>query len=389
MRIKEIFGVLLVTMTVGIAPARADTFVVGVELPLTGALARSGTGVNEGVQIAAELFNAAGGRHKIKLVVVDDESQPAKAVAAVEKLLSQGAIAITGGYGSHIIAPASEAADKAGVVYITSGGADDKLSARGFPGFFRINGSVSVAYPRAMNQLIQEQGLKSVSIIYSTREPTTRLAKDVVGLLGDKVKTTLHPFDPATTDFKPLITKIKLQDKPDAIIMSAYEPDYVGILRAARVVKPDVKAMIGAWLLATPKMASDFPDLMNLVYGTSALPYPPNLATDDGKAFLDAFRKTFNRDPDYTSVFGYTQAIVLFEAISRAADKGDVKAKNAVADEMRAAKRDTLLGVVDFNAQGDNMNYKENIGQFQGGKIVLVSPPQRATGTMIFPGVPW
>ena len=34
----------------------------------------------------------------IKLITVDDESSPAKAVAAVEKLASQGVVAIDGGF---------------------------------------------------------------------------------------------------------------------------------------------------------------------------------------------------------------------------------------------------------------------------------------------------
>jgi branched-chain amino acid transport system substrate-binding protein len=80
---------------------------------------------------------------------------------------------------------------------------------------------------------------------------------------------TAHAFDPAISDFKPIINKIKLQDKPEVIAMIGYENDYVGILRAARVLKPAVKAMVGVWSLATPKMAADFPDLVPNVYGTA------------------------------------------------------------------------------------------------------------------------
>ena len=63
------------------------------------------------------------------MITVDDESAPAKAVAAVEKLAGQGVVAITGGYGSNNIAPASDAANKLGLVYMTSGGVDDSLTA--------------------------------------------------------------------------------------------------------------------------------------------------------------------------------------------------------------------------------------------------------------------
>jgi branched-chain amino acid transport system substrate-binding protein len=48
-------------------------------------------------------------------------------------------VAITGGYGSNNIAPASDAANKLGLVYITSGGVDDSLVSSGRKNFFRIN----------------------------------------------------------------------------------------------------------------------------------------------------------------------------------------------------------------------------------------------------------
>ena len=117
---------------------------VGVEVPLSGALARVGTGMHEGISVAADVFNRKNGKHKIKLITIDDESSPAKAVAAVEKLASQGVVAIDGGYGSGNIGPASDAANKAGLVYITSGGVDEALTQRGFKTFFRINNTAGL-----------------------------------------------------------------------------------------------------------------------------------------------------------------------------------------------------------------------------------------------------
>jgi branched-chain amino acid transport system substrate-binding protein len=56
--------------------AHADEFLVGAELPLTGTLARVGAGMQEGVMVAAEVFNRTNGKHKVKLITVDDESAP-------------------------------------------------------------------------------------------------------------------------------------------------------------------------------------------------------------------------------------------------------------------------------------------------------------------------
>jgi branched-chain amino acid transport system substrate-binding protein len=367
--------------------AGAEEFVVGAELPLTGTLARVGAGMQEGVMVAAEVFNKTNGKHKIKIITVDDESAPAKAVAAVEKLASQGAVAITGGYGSNNISPASDTANKLGLVYMTSGGVDDSLVSSGRKNFFRINNTAG--YEKAVLGLLADMNVKSVSIVFSTKEATSDLANSVQKALTAKgVKATSHSFDPAITDFKPIINKIKLQDKSELIFMVGYENDYVGILRAARVLKPPVKAMVGVWSLATPKMASEFPDLMPNVYGTALLPFPATFETAEGKAFADTYKALYKKEPDYLGQFGYVQSMLLFEAIARAADKGTVK-KGGVTEELRKTDRETLIGRVQFGANGDNLNFVHRMGQHQGKNIAIVWPKETATAKMVYPGLPW
>jgi branched-chain amino acid transport system substrate-binding protein len=60
------------------ASARADDISIGAHMPLTGSLARSGQAFNEGMQVALKVFNESQGKHRIKVTVIDDESQPAK-----------------------------------------------------------------------------------------------------------------------------------------------------------------------------------------------------------------------------------------------------------------------------------------------------------------------
>lgn len=378
---------LAVIAATSFGTASAAELLVGVEIPLTGSLARVGMGMQEGIQVAADVFNKTNGKHTIKLITVDDESAPAKAIAAVEKLASQNVLAITGGYGSNNISPASDAANKLGLAYVTSGGVDDSLVNSGRKSFFRINNTAG--YQKALVGLITDLNAKSVSILYSTKEATHALARDVEKTLAAKgIKVTSHAFDPAITDFKPIINKIRLSDRPDVVAMVGYENDYVGILRAARVLKPTVKAMVGVWSLATPKMAADFPDLMPKVYGTAVLPFPVAFTTPDGKAFGATYKKLFNKEPDYLGQFGYVQSMLLFEAIARAADKGTLK-KGGVVEEMRKTDRQTLIGRVQFDAKGDNPNFVQRMGQHQGKRIELVWPKEAATGKPMYPGVPW
>jgi len=387
---KSVIRIILVLTLMCVMTASgviAAEIVVGVDMPLTGSLARVGNAELEGIKVAVEFFKKSNPENTIKLIVVDNESQPAKAIAAVEKLASQGVIALTGGYGSNIIGPASEAANKAGLVYITSGGVAASLSQRGHKTFFRINNTAG--YSKAMVGILVDMGVKSISMIYSTKQATADLAKDVEAAISAKgVKVKMHSFDPAINDFKPVVNKIKLMDKPEAIAMVGYENDYVGILRAAKVLKPDVKAMVGVWSLATPKMWKEFPDLMPSVYGTALLPFPTDFKSPEGRIFSDIYKKLYNKEPDYLGQFGYVQSLLLFEAIARAAKNNKLN-RTDLAEELRKTDRETLIGRVQFDEKGDNNNFTHRMGQHQNGKIVIVWPKDAATGEMNFPAVPW
>lgn len=368
--------------------ANAKDFVLGSQLPLTGNLARVGQGMSEGIAVAVDMANKQyAGKHSFKVATVDDETSPAKGVAAVEKLIAQGVVALTGGYGSNIIGPASEAAQKAGVVYITSGGVTPELTERGHKTFFRINNTDG--YAKAMIGLLQDMQIKKLSVVYLNKEATSNLAKQLQKELADKgVTIGMHEFDGTTTDFKPLMNKVKLQDRPDAIAMVGYENDYVGILRAGKVLKPDVKAVVGVWSLATAQMAKEFPDLMENVYGTSMLPYPVEFTQPEAVEFAKVYKTLFNKEPDYLGQFGYVQTRLLMDAILRADEAGTL-GQGGLADELRKTDTQTLIGRVTFNAKGDNPHFSHRMGQHQQGKVVLVWPQDSATGKMNFPAKPW
>lgn len=377
----------LATVALVAPAAQAAELPIGVELPLTGAMARAGNAQLEGIRVAADLFNARGGANTVKLTVIDDEAQPAKAVAAVEKLASQGVLGITGGYGSNAVSPASEASDKLGLVYITSGGVDSAMTSRGLKNFFRI-GPAS-GYAKAIVGLLGQMKVQSVSIVSSTKQATSDLSNDVAATLQKQgIKVVQHPFDPAMTDFKPVINKIKLQDKPDAMLMIGYENDYIGILRAARVLKPQLKALVGAWSLATPKMAAEFGELVDGAVGTAMLPYPVQFASADGKAFVAAYQKAYHKEPDYLAEFAYVQSMLLFDAVSKAAANNTLKS-GGIAQALRAQSFDTLIGPVHFDARGDNPAFLNNMAQMQGGKLAIVWPKDKATGALKYPAVPW
>jgi branched-chain amino acid transport system substrate-binding protein len=181
---------------------------------------------------------------------------------------------------------------------------------------------------------------------------------------------------------------VKLQDRSEILIMSAYENDYVGIIRAAKVLKPPLKLLVGAWSLATPKMYQEFPDLMNNVVGTSFLPFPVEMKDAEGQRFAEVFKQLYNKDIEYLATLSFVETTILAEAIGRAAEAGTLS-KGGLADEMRRTDRKTLIGPVRFDATGDNPLFSLSMGQHIQGKVVLVAPAAAATGALAYPALPW
>ena len=88
---KFAFTALGILLAAGLVTgAAAQTIKIGVNEPLTGAFAASGTYVVNGAKIAADEINAKGGvlGKKIELVIEDNKSNPTEAAAVAEKLIT-------------------------------------------------------------------------------------------------------------------------------------------------------------------------------------------------------------------------------------------------------------------------------------------------------------
>lgn len=379
-----IIGIFIINL---IPVSSAEDYTVGVHLPLTGAFARAGQAYREGIMVAERLHNLDS-QTKVKLDIVDDESTATKAITAVEKFASSGDAAIIGGYASSIIGPASEVSDRYGVTYMTAGAVSEELTRKGLRTFFRINNNGG--YARAVNGILDDLKPTKVAIFVNTRSDAPSLLAKSVGdhLKQQNIEFVEYPFDASTTNFQPLINRMRLRDKPDVILMIVYENDYIGILRAAKLIKPDVKAMVGTWSIATIKMQEDFPDLMDKVIGCAQISFPASFNDEEGKKFEKAYKEINGKDVDYQAVYGYVQAKLVFDAIDRLAKKGSFDRK-LLADEMRAEEVDSLIGKVKFDETGENIHFSLRMAQHQGKELPIVAPSDVATKPIILPARPW
>ena len=164
-------GVLaFLVLALGLAMAQT-TLKVGVILPLSGVSAVSGKAALNGIQLAADEVNAAG-KVRLELVVVDDGTDPAKAVPAFTKLMTVDRVDIViGGLASGVTYALSGPVKQYGPLFLCIGAASSVVEQafEGYPLFFHYhpwdyhNVAAALQFFQYLNQA---HGAKKVAILY-------------------------------------------------------------------------------------------------------------------------------------------------------------------------------------------------------------------------------
>src|SRR3954463_4533215 len=145
----------------------AKTIKIGVNEPLTGPFAASGTYVVNGAKIAADEINAQGGvlGCKIELVIEDNRSNPTEAAAVAEKLITSDKTPVMmGAWGSSLtlaVMPKLVDYETPMLVETSSSG---KITTSGNPFVFRIS-PPSALEAETFAPMVVRLGMKKVDFL--------------------------------------------------------------------------------------------------------------------------------------------------------------------------------------------------------------------------------
>lgn len=308
-----------------------DTIKVGVYGDLTGQTSSFGQSTKNGIELAVEEINAAGGVNgkKIQLVVEDDQGRPEQAKTVVSKLINQDKVqAVLGEVASTNSLAAAPVAQEAKIPMITPSSTNPKVTEVGdyisrvcFIDPFQ--GSVMAKF--AANTLKAKTAaiLGDVNSDYS--KGLTQFFEEEFTKLGGKVvaKEAYTQTDP---DFKGQLTKIRNLN-PDIIYIPGYYGQVGIIAKQARELDMNMPLLGGdGW---------DSPELWKL--GGASLKntfisnhYSAQNPTPEIQNFVKAFKAKFNVEPDSLAALAYDAAKVLADAIKRAGGTDPAKLKDAI-----------------------------------------------------------
>ncbi len=342
-----IIALLIVSMVfAGGKKEDENTIKIGGIAPLSGAVAVYGVECTNGVNLAVEEINAAGGINGKKIVYIaeDDEGDPAKSVNAYKKLTTQDGIRmIIGSLTSGCTIALTASAQAQGVVQIAPAATAEAVTDAGNY-IFRtcfidpFQGSIGGKFA-AVNL-----GKKNAAILYDIgNDYSVGLKENFVKEFeknGGKI-VALESYSTGDKDFNAQLTKIKAAN-PDVV----YLPDYYGTV-----------ALIAKQLrnqgIDTPIIGADGWDGLTENAGDEVLNgfYSNHYAADSSdpavKAFVKNFKAKYGKEPNAFAALGYDSMYLLKDAILKA---GTTDAK-AVRDALEKIDADYVTGHIKFDAK--------------------------------------
>lgn len=207
--------------------AQAQAIRIGVNEPLTGPFAASGTYVVNGAKIAADEINAKGGvlGKKLELVIEDNKSNPTEAAAVAEKLItSDKTPVLMGAWGSSLtlaVMPKLADYETAMLVETSSSG---KITTSGNPFVFRISPPSSLE-AESFAPLVEKLGLKKVDFLAINNDWGRGAAADFTKMLKAKGVTVglTETMDQGAQDMSAQLSKLKGSDADTIMITAAVD----------------------------------------------------------------------------------------------------------------------------------------------------------------------
>jgi branched-chain amino acid transport system substrate-binding protein len=390
---------ILLAATSGAADAQAPIR-IGASVSMTGQYTELGSTVHRGQQLCVKQANARGGvlGRQLQLIVEDDRSQMADAVAIYDKLIGTEKVDLVfAPYSSPITEAVANVTEKHRKLMVASGAATTSIFKKGRKYIFMLLSPAAV-YLEGLVDIAAKRGLKTIAVLYEDTLFPKAIALGAVEMAKKRgmQAVVVEAYPKQTKDFLPILAKVKTAN-PDVVAGATYFEDSIAIIRQMKTagINPKMHAVtVGGDL---PKFREVLGRDAEYVYGASQ--WLPELVTlragglipvarqyPGAKEFTESYAKEFpGGDLSYQTAQGYAACQILLDAVRRA---GSLDA-DRIRDEILRFEGSTAYGAFKVDSDGFQTAHKMVIFQWQDGKKAIVWPEELAADRPRFPTPPW
>jgi branched-chain amino acid transport system substrate-binding protein len=302
----------------GPATAQDNVLKVGVLGVMSGPAASWGLVNRYSAEATAQMYNEQGGveidgeKYQIEIVSIDDKNDPKLAVSGAERLIHQEGI-------NYIIGPNVDTTAASIVPVVEAGGAINipyAFSKQLYtpPRSNSVLGMIASyqAAPIIYEYLQEERGAATVSFIARNEsDPLNQRDEGVAAAqeLGLEVVSSEDTYEPGTTDFFPVMSKV-VSANPDLIVLSGVAPaDAPLLIRTARelgyqgILSTETAQDIGI----LNEVAGEFADGFISVGGAST----PEIRSDYMEEFIERYNEVAGEWNDEAGTKVYALEMIL------------------------------------------------------------------------------
>ncbi len=386
----------------------ADEFKIGVITSLSGDLATGGNVTKRGYDLWAKAVNAQGGieikgkKYPVRLIYADDQSQPAQAASAAERLGVQEKVdAVLGPYASGTTLAAAPVLEKYKIPMITGSAESPLIWKQKFRYTFGTIPPVNFTGSAVIKTLAALPNGPKSAVIYGTNDAFSKATAEAFQATAEQVGIKVLKFNilPPKQDLTPLMSAAKVLN-PDLIAFGGHDEELINLVKVLTQINFTPKALLMHYGVTEPAFLQALGKNANQVLGasvwTGAMKTKGALGWPTAKAYADAAVAEYPKEPaDYTQAACSAAGLVFQAALSQLATPPplDEAARTKLVEMLEKIDLQTFYGRVKFASEGDY--YHSNAGltpltvQILDGKENVVAPAADAQAKLVYPITPW
>ena len=332
----------------GCSKDQGDTIRFGVGAPVTGSDAAFGAQLKNGAEQAIADINEAGGILGKKIVVSygDDVADPKQGVSVANNFAGEGVKFVIGHFNSGVTMPTSEVYQENGILQITPGSTNPRITERNMWNIFRTCGRDDQQGAIAGNYIAANFQGKKVAIVHDKTTYGQGLADETKKTMNAKgIQEVLYEgVGAGEKDFSALVSKIK-SSGADLVYWGGVHTAGGLIVRQMRDQGVTAVMMGGDGITSDEFAAIGGPG----VDGTLMTYGPDPRKRPEAKAVVDKFRAK-NFEPEAYTLYSYAAV----QVIKQAAEEAKSLDPKKVAEVMHSGRTfSTVIGDISYDKKGD------------------------------------
>lgn len=378
---RSLFVIFLFLITS--AYCSAEPVKIGVTLSLTGKYKLMGMMKKNAYMLWQKDVNKRGGLlgREVELIIHNDESEPQKAKALYQQLITEEKVElILGPYSSGITEAVLPITEKYRFPLLASGAAADRLWQNGYTYFFGVYIPTS-RYTAGFMELMLRNEMTDVAIVFADDPFSIGIAEGAKkwALRFGMNVVLFEEFKKGTKDLKYLAEKVR-DLAPQTLVMGGHLNESVDM----RLALKNINWLPRAYYASSGPVAPEYHNILksdaNLTFSSSQWEPHKGSVFPGAEKFTEDFIDNFSMRPTYHASSAYAAGQILETAIKNAGNFN----RDEIRDVLASLDTMTIMGRYGVDSTGVQIRHISLIIQWQDGVKQILAPEELKTSTVKF-----